>query len=55
MKALAILILCYLTIVMVGKVINRPNFLGYLFVSVLTVVQVVFMLYYLYTMEVPQP
>lgn len=55
MKALAVLILCYLLVVMAGKVVDRPNFLGYLFVAVLTIIQVAFMLYYLFTMEVPEP
>jgi hypothetical protein len=55
MKALAVLILCYVMIVMIGKFIQRPNFLGYLFVAVMTAAQVAFMLFYMYTMEVPTP
>lgn len=55
MTALAVLIICYVFIVMVGKYVRKKNYLSYIFVAVLTVVQVAFMLFYLYTMEVPTP
>ncbi len=55
MTALAVLILCYAMIVVIAKYVRRQNFLSYLFIGFFTVIQVVFMLYYLFTMEVPTP
>lgn len=55
MTALAVLIICYVVVVMVGKLIRRKSILSYLLVAVLTVIQVAFMLYYMFTMEVPTP
>lgn len=55
MTALAVLILCYAIIVATGKYVRRKNFLTYIFIGFFTVIQVGFMLFYLFTMEVPTP
>lgn len=55
MTALAVLIVCYSLVVLVGKYSRKQNYLGYIFVAIFTVVQVAFMLFYLFSMEVPTP
>lgn len=55
MTALAVLIICYSLVVLIGKYTRKESYLGYIFVAIFTVVQVAFMLFYMFTMEVPTP
>lgn len=55
MIILASLIAIYLLVLFIGKYVRKVNYLGYLFIGILTVIQVAMVLYFLFNMEVPQP
>jgi hypothetical protein len=51
---LSLLLFHFLTL-FIGRYADRINFLGYVVVGVLTVIQVAVFMYLLYNMEVPTP
>lgn len=54
MVILSVFIFIFLLTVFIGKRVNKINYLSYLFVGILTAIEVVLILYLLVTMEVPK-
>lgn len=55
MIALLVLIFCFMLAVLTGKYARKINYLGYLLIAVITALEVAFVVYYMFTMEVPTP
>lgn len=53
MTILLILLAFHLLALAAGKFVNKINYLGYLFIGILTLIQVAVFAYLLFTMEVP--
>ena len=55
MTILLILLLFHLMVLASGEYADRINFLGYLFIGLLTAIQVAVFMFLLFNMEVPGP
>ncbi len=53
MKILFILIAFYMLILLIGKSVQKINYLGYVFVGIITAIEVGLVMYLLFVMETP--
>ena len=47
------MLVVFMLVVFAGKHVRRPGFRSYFFIAVMTMIQVVIVLYFMYTMEMP--
>ncbi len=55
MIALAALVIGYCCVLTLGKIDRNEHFLSYILIVVVTLFQVLFLILYLYTMDIPEP